>query len=144
VSIRPEPDRIEDETGVAPETFQRKAAMKQYLLNVLQPAGGQRPAPEALQKIMRNVHDVREEMRSRGAWVFSGGLHEPSTATVLRPKNDEVLTVDGPFAEGKEYIAGLSIINAPDLDEALRWGRKLAAATTLPIEVRPFHDARGH
>jgi len=118
--------------------------MKQYLLNVLQPAGGQRPAPDALQKIMRNVHDVREEMRSAGAWVFSGGLHEPSTATVLRPKNDEVLTVDGPFAEGKEYIAGLSIINAPDLDEALRWGRKLAAATTLPIEVRPFHDAGGH
>jgi hypothetical protein len=45
---------------------------------------------------------------------------------------------DGPYAEGKEHIGGLTIIKAADLDEALEWGRKLAGATTLPIEVRPF------
>jgi hypothetical protein len=118
----------------------RNVAMKQYLLSVLQPAGGVRPAPEALQKIMRNVYALRDEMKSAGTWVFSGGLHEPSTATVLRPQNGEVLTIDGPFIESKEYIGGFSIIKAPDLDAALMWGRKLAAATTLPIEVRPFRD----
>jgi hypothetical protein len=118
----------------------RNVAMKQYLLSVLQPAGGVMPAPEALQKIMRNVYALRDEMKSAGAWVFSGGLHEPSTATVLRPRNGEVLTIDGPFTESKEYIGGFSIIKAPDLDAALMWGRKLAAATTLPIEVRPFRD----
>jgi len=144
LSIQPEPNRIEDETGMAPETLSKEDEMKQYLLNVLQPTGGQRPAPEVLQKIMRNVHAVREEMKSAGAWVFSGGLHEPSTATVLRPQNTDVLTIDGPFAEGKEYIAGLSIIKASDLDDALRWGRKLATATTLPIEVRPFYEDGGH
>jgi hypothetical protein len=114
--------------------------MKQYLLSVLQPAGGVPPQPDVLQKIMRDVHTLREEMKSAGAWVFAGGLHEPSTATVLRPRNGEVLTIDGPFTESKEYIGGFSIIKASDLDAALAWGRKLAAATTLPIEVRPFRE----
>lgn len=114
--------------------------MKQYLLSVLQPDGGVPPAPEALQQIMRNVYALRDEMRSAGAWVFSGGLHPPSTATVLRPQSGEVLTIDGPYTEGKEHIGGFSIIKAPDLDAALAWGRKLALATTLPIEVRPFRE----
>ena len=67
-----------------------------------------------------------------------------STATVLRPQSDEVLMTDGPFAEGKEQIGGLSIIRAEDLDAALDWGRKLALATTLTIEVRPFQDDPEH
>jgi hypothetical protein len=48
---------------------------------------------------------------------------------------------DGPHTEGKEHVGGLSIIEAPDLDSELAWARKLARATTLPIEVRPFQDA---
>lgn len=114
--------------------------MTQYLLSVLQPTGGIAPSPDVLQKIMGNVYALRDEMKSAGAWVFSGGLHEPSTATVLRPQNDELLTIDGPFTESKEYVGGVSIIKAADLDAALAWGRKLAAATTLPVEVRPFRD----
>jgi hypothetical protein len=47
---------------------------------------------------------------------------------------------DGPFAEGKEHIGGFTIIKAPDLDAALDWARKLAQASTLPIEVRPLQD----
>ena len=113
--------------------------MKTYLLSVVQPEG---PIPprERLEEIMRDVGVVNEELRAAGAWVFSAGLHDPSTATVLRPQGDEVLTTDGPFAEGKEHIGGLSIIRAADLDAALGWGRRLALATTLPIEVRPFQD----
>jgi hypothetical protein len=49
------------------------------------------------------------------------------------------MITDGPYLEGKEHIGGIWVITAPDLD-ALRWGRKAAAATTLPIEVRPFQD----
>jgi hypothetical protein len=45
---------------------------------------------------------------------------------------------DGPYTEGKEHIGGCCIVNAPDLDAALEWGRKAARATTLPVEVRPF------
>jgi hypothetical protein len=76
--------------------------------------------------------------------VFAGGLHAPTTATVLRPRDGEVLTTDGPFAEGKEYIGGFTIIEAPDLDSALEWGRRAALATTLPVEVRPFRDDAEH
>ena len=114
--------------------------MKTYLLTVVQPADGVAPSAEQLDKITRDLDAVNEELRAAGAWVFAGGLHAPSTATLLRPSGDEVLMTDGPFAEGKEYVGGLSIIRAEDLDAALDWGRRLARATTLPIEVRPFQD----
>ena len=113
--------------------------MKQYLLSVITPEGDP-PPPEFLEPIMRNVDAYNQELKTAGAWVFSGGLHHPSTATVVRLQDGEVLTTDGPFAEGKEYVGGFSIIKAPDLDAALEWGRKLTRATTLPIEVRPFAD----
>jgi hypothetical protein len=116
--------------------------MMQYLLSVYQPEGTP-PPPEVLEKIMQNVGAVRDEMKTAGAWVFSGGLHAPSTATVLQLQGSEVLTTDGPFAEGKEYLGGFTIINAPDLDSALEWGRKLAQVLPLPIEVRPFVDEPG-
>jgi hypothetical protein len=111
--------------------------MRQYLLSVYQPDGPP-PPPEILQTFMRDVSSVRDEMKAAGAWVFSGGLHPPGTATVVRVQGSEILTTDGPFAEGKEHIGGFTIVRAADLDAALDWGRKLARATTLPIEVRPF------
>jgi hypothetical protein len=111
--------------------------MKHYLLSIIQP-DAPTPSPEVLDPIMRDVDAVRHEMEEAGAWVFSDGLHAPSSATTLRPRDGEVLMSDGPFAEGKEHIGGLTILQAPDLDAALDWGRKLALATTLPIEVRPF------
>jgi hypothetical protein len=112
--------------------------MKQYLLTFYQPDGPP-PTPEVLEPIMRDLDAVNTEMRAAGVWVFAGGLHPPSTATVVRTDGDEVLLTDGPFAEGKEHIGGLTIIQAPDLDAALEWAGKLARASTLPVEVRPFH-----
>ena len=113
--------------------------MTQYLLSVIEPDGPQ-PAPEALAKINADLDALHQELTAAGAWVFSGGLHPPSTATVVRVTQDEVLTTDGPYAEGKEHLGGFTIIDAADLDAALGWGRKFAQATTLPIEVRPFRD----
>ncbi|MFJ8109453.1 YciI family protein [Streptomyces sp. NPDC096132] len=115
--------------------------MTYYLLSVVQPTGGEPPPPDELDEIMRSVAAFNDELREAGVWVFSGGLHAPETATVLRPEDGEVLITDGPYAEGKEYLGGLCLIRAGDLDEALDWGRKAALATTLPIEVRPFADA---
>ena len=112
--------------------------MKQYLLSIVQPDGPP-PPPHVLEPIMRNVKAFNEELRAQGAWVFNGGLHPPSTATVVRVTGSEVLTTDGPFAEGKEHIGGLIIIKVADLDGALAWAAKAAKAITLPIEVRPFH-----
>ena len=113
--------------------------MKQYLLSVYQP-DGPAPPPEVLEKVMRDVDALIKEVKAAGAWVFNGGLHPSSTATVLRLQNGDVLTTDGPFAEGKEHVGGFVIIKAPDLDSALEWARKATRATTLPIEVRPFQE----
>ena len=112
--------------------------MSQYLLSVIQPYEEGTPPPDNLDEIVANLDALNAEMKAAGAWVFSGGLHGPSTATVLRAQGDEVLMTDGPFAEGKEHLGGFTIVDTPDLDAALEWGRKLARATTLPIEVRPF------
>ncbi|MDI9833076.1 YciI family protein [Streptomyces sp. KAU_LT] len=116
--------------------------MKYYLLNVMQPVG-EPPAPEVLAEIEKNVGAVDRDMREAGVWVFAGGLHGPESSTVLRPRDGDVLVTDGPYAEGKEMLGGISLIKAPDLDAALEWGRRLALATTLPIEVRPFVDQAG-
>ena len=116
--------------------------MKQYLLSVYQPDGDPPPA-EFLDQVMRDLDTLNDEIKAAGAWVFAGGLHPPDTATVLRLSGSGVLTTDGPFTEGKEHIGGFTVIKAPDLDAALEWGRKLARATTLPIEVRPFQGEAG-
>jgi len=112
--------------------------MKQYLLSIYQPGDGTPPPPEVLEPIMRDVNAVRESMKAAGVFVFTGGLHPPSTAAVLRKKDAETLVMDGPFVEGKEHLGGFMVIQVADLDAALDWGKKLAQATTLPIEVRPF------
>ena len=113
--------------------------MKQYLLTMYQPVGDP-PPPHVLEPVMRDVRALREQMKAAGAWVFAGGLHPTSTATVVRVQNGDVLTTDGPFVEGKEHVGGFCVIKAADLDTALDWAGKLARATTLPIEVRPFRD----
>jgi len=115
--------------------------MKHYLLSVITPEGDP-PPPEVLGPIMERVEAITQELKTVGAWVFAGGLNAPSTATVVRVKDGEVLMTDGPFAEGKEYVGGFTVIKAPDLDAALEWGGKFARAITLPIEVRPFAEVR--
>lgn len=118
--------------------------MNTYLLSIYQPDGPPPPSVN-LEVIMRDVTAVRDEMTRAGAWVFSNGLCPASSSTVVRFDKDkgQALLTDGPYVEGKEHLGGLCIIRAPDLDAALEWGRKMARATTLPIEVRPF-QAEGH
>ena len=111
--------------------------MKQYLLSVYQPDGPV-PAADVLTEITAQLDALNAEMRAAGAWVFAGGLHAPGSATVVRAKDGDVLMTDGPFTEGKEHLGGFTIVAAPDLDAALGWAGRLAAITTLPVEVRPF------
>lgn len=108
-----------------------------YLLSIYQPGAAPAP-PEVLERVMVHVNALNAEMKAAGVWVFDGGLHPPSTATVVRVRDGEALLTDGPFAEAKEQIGGVCVITAPDLDAALSWGRRMAEATTLPVEVRPF------
>jgi hypothetical protein len=113
--------------------------MKQYLLSVYHPEGSI-PEPEVIDQIMADVDALNAELQQAGAWVFAGGLHPSSTATVLRAENGDILITDGPFVEGKEHVGGFWVIKAPDLDAALEWGRKATRACAVPIEVRPFQE----
>ena len=112
--------------------------MKQYLLSVVEPSTGEPPTDEQMAQIMAQVEELDRAVKEAGVWVFNGGLHPPASATTLRPKGDDVLISDGPYAEGKEHLGGFLILQCADLDEALEWARRAVAATTLPIEVRPF------
>jgi len=98
------------------------------------------PSPEAVERSYKDVDALNAEMQAAGAWVFAGGLHPSSTATVVRLQDGDVLTTDGPFVEGKEHVGGFWVIKSSDLDEALDWGRQATRACRVPIEVRPFHD----
>ena len=124
-----------DPTNTAPKS--RAQPLKMYLLSLYQPDGPV-PPPETLARIMGELAEMRRELEATNSWVFSGGLHEPGTATVVRVKDGETFMTDGPFTEGKEHLGGFTIIEAPDLDVALEWGRRFAKITTLPVEVRPF------
>ncbi|HEV2374220.1 MAG TPA: YciI family protein [Streptosporangiaceae bacterium] len=114
--------------------------MTQYLLAVHMVDGDPTPPEEEMQQTYKAVDTVNDELRATGAWVFAGGLHPPSTATVVRAQGGQVVTTDGPFAETKEQLGGFWVINAADLDAALEWAAKASAACRAPVEVRPFQE----
>jgi hypothetical protein len=112
--------------------------MKQYLLSTYQPDTPPPPSVD-MEKVVRDVTALEQEMKVAGVWVFNDHLHPASSATAVRlDAAGDVLMTDGPYLEGKEHLGGVSIIKVPDLDAALEWAGKMARATTLPIEVRPF------
>ena len=113
--------------------------MKQYLLSVYQPEGDPPPA-EFLDKVKRDVDVLNQELKAAGAWVFAGGLHPSSIATVVQLQGGQVLVTDGPFVEGKEHIGGFWVIKAGDLDAALAWAAKATEACAAPVEVRPLQE----
>ena len=114
--------------------------MTQYLMAVYGVEGDPTPSPEELQQMYKDVDGFNDELKAEGAMVFAGGLHPSETATVVRVKDGETLTTDGPFAETKEQLGGFWVIEAPDLDAALAWAAKGTAACKSPVEVRPFQE----
>jgi len=111
-----------------------------YLLSVHSVDGEIREpmTDEEMRQSHQQLGTLEQEMKSAGAWVFSGRLHEPDTATVVRMSGGEVVTTDGPFVESKEHLGGFYIIQAEDLDAALGWASRVTEAIKRPIEVRPF------
>lgn len=126
------------ERGNVPLT--ERIVMTQYMLSVFDVERPEDLPAEVVEKINADVDVVNNELRVAGAWVFAGGLHPADTATVVREKNGETVTTDGPYAETKEQVGGFWVIEAPDLDAALKWAEKATRACQGPIEVRPFQD----
>jgi hypothetical protein len=109
--------------------------MAQYLISVL--AEGNEPA-SAQEDAAIDVFN--EKLRTRGHWVFANGLAAPSTATVIDGRHGEVVFTDGPYVESKEHIAGFWIIEAADLDVALRLATEGSKSCNRRVELRPFQE----
>jgi hypothetical protein len=90
-----------------------------------------------LSQVMADLEVVNADIRAAGGWVFAGGLAGTETATVI-PSTGPI--TDGPFAESREHLGGISVVRAEDADTALDWARRIAKATGLPVELRPFLD----
>jgi hypothetical protein len=113
--------------------------MPQYLMSVWHDDDYEMDfdTPDA-QRQHAKVSALNEEMEAAGVWVFGGGLHPASSATVVRAAGTEVSMIDGPYAESKEQMGGFWVIEAADLDAALAWASKATVACEVPVEVRPF------
>ncbi|MDN5794773.1 MAG: YciI family protein [Intrasporangium sp.] len=106
----------------------------QYLVSVIDDTAGSATSDEAAA-----IDVFNERLQSEGHWVFAGGLGSPSTATVIDNRGDgEAVLTDGPFVESKEHLAGFWIIEAADLDVALRLAAEGSGACNRKVEVRPF------
>ena len=92
------------------------------------------------EKLLTEMGKFNEELVAAGIMLAGEGLQASSKGARVHFSGNKRTVTDGPFAEGKEHIGGLMIVRAADLDAALEWARRAAAAITLPIEVRPFQD----
>ena len=105
----------------------------QYLVSVIDDTAGLATPEE-----MAAIDVFNDRLRAEGHWVFAGGLAAPSSATVIDNRGEEAMFTDGPFLESKEYLAGLWIWEAADLDVALKLATEGSKACNRKLEVRPF------
>ena len=105
----------------------------QYLVSVINDTAGLATAEE-----QAAIDVFNDRLQAEGHWVFAGGLGSPSSATVIDNRGEEAMFTDGPFLESKEYLVGFWIMEAPDLDVALKLATAGSKACNRKIEVRPF------
>jgi hypothetical protein len=113
----------------------------QYLLAVHHTDGFALP-PDEMEQSFADCAAFEARLTDAGAFVFSGGLLPPESATptVVRQSGGDFLITDGPYSETKEHIGGFWIINAADLDEAVEWAKLGTVACGIPLEIRPFDE----
>jgi hypothetical protein len=118
--------------------------MTQYLLAVNHSAEDaaamESMAPEEMQRIFAAVDVFNDKVRAAGAWVFAGGLKPIEATTTVDNTGADLVVTDGPFAESKEYLGGFWVIEAADLDAALKWAAEGSKACGGRVQVRPFED----
>lgn len=104
-----------------------------YLVSVIDESAGLATPAE-----MAAIDVFNERLQAEGHWVFAGGLGAPKMAKVIDNRRGKAIFTDGPFLESKEYIAGFWIIEAPDLDVALKLAAEGSKSCNRKVEVRPF------
>ncbi len=101
------------------------------------------PPPDSIESLKSRHWAVMQEARNQGKLLAVEGLKSTSTATTVRMKEDQAITLDGPFAETKEQLAGYYILECRDLDEAMEWAKKIPSGCKGSdgcIEIRPVAD----
>ena len=116
--------------------------MSHYLLSVHGPAEvgeyGSYGSREEMEEAFAATGAFNDQLKADGYWVFAGGLRSASTATVVDGRGEAPVMTDGPYLETKEYIGGFWVVDAPDLDVALRLAAAGSKACRGKVEVRPF------
>jgi hypothetical protein len=105
----------------------------QYLVSVINDTASLATPDE-----MAAIDAFNDRLQAEGHWVFAGGLAAPDSATVIDNRGEEAMFTDGPFLESKEYLVGFWIMEAADLDVALKLAAEGSKACNRKIEVRPF------
>ena len=105
----------------------------QYLVSVIDDTAGSATPTE-----MAAIDAFNDRLQAEGHWVFAGGLASPSAATVIDNRGEQAVFSDGPFLESKEYLAGVWVWEAPDLDVALKLATEASKVCNRKVEVRPF------
>ena len=110
-----------------------------YLLFIWSEGG---PVPDGAMAVMqRDLPAWIEETDRRGVRLFGRELDDPETAATVRVRDGETLVSDGPFAETKEFVAGLNLLDCADLDEAIEVAGNSPVARFHPLEIRPVKGA---
>ena len=105
----------------------------QYLVSVIA-QGNELASPNE----MANIRAFNQRLQAQGHWVFGNGLAEPSAATVVDARAEQPIFSDGPFLESKEFLAGFWVLEAPDLDVALKLATEGSKVCNRKVELRPF------
>jgi hypothetical protein len=105
----------------------------QYLVSVIDDTTNSATPDE-----MTAIDAFNDRLQAEGYWVFAGGLNSPSTATLIDNRDGQSVFTDGPFLESKEFLNGFWILEAEDLDVALKLAAEGSQACNRKVEVRPF------
>ncbi|MGC0250956.1 YciI family protein [Pseudactinotalea sp. Z1748] len=119
--------------------------MPRYLLAVYGPAEptdyGPYPSKEAMLESFADTGAFNDKLQREGYFVFADGLEPATTATTVDGQGESPVILDRPYLETKEYIGGFWVIEAPDLDVALKLAAEGSKACRGKVEVRPFQTA---
>ncbi len=114
--------------------------MPQYMFSVNHEVGEELPTGDDVQRMFTQVDAFNQKVTDAGIWVFAGGLEPIETTTTVDATGSEPIITDGPFSEAKEWIGGFWVLEAPDLDAALKLAIEASAACEGRVEVRPFQS----